>query len=222
MFSIARPSRSATDIPVYYGIGGRIKTGGNGDDRIGVRIVGGIAYYIPDAPIDLFAGNRPDPRLRAGHRPGAQCRDRRQVFLPVAPGAAIRRRGLRNPNFFVYWMRISIESSQDRDERTSQCQKSAKFAKKGRSAAITSATPTTGPGGVGSRTSSASVRTSTAGPAGCACAPPASSRVGCARPPEAGATTPDSEAQPRVGLFYFRGLDILVHQSGIQPVIHAT
>ncbi len=42
------------DLPVYYGIGGRIKTGGTDADRVGVRIVGGIAYYIPDAPIDLF------------------------------------------------------------------------------------------------------------------------------------------------------------------------
>lgn len=43
------------DIPAYYGIGGRIKTGGRGDDRIGLRLVGGLVYYIPDAPVDLFA-----------------------------------------------------------------------------------------------------------------------------------------------------------------------
>lgn len=43
-----------SDMPVYYGIGGRIKTGGRGDDRIGVRIVGGLAYYLPDAPVDVF------------------------------------------------------------------------------------------------------------------------------------------------------------------------
>jgi hypothetical protein len=43
-----------SDMPFYYGIGGRIKTGGTGDDRIGVRIVGGLAYYIPDTPIDVF------------------------------------------------------------------------------------------------------------------------------------------------------------------------
>ena len=42
------------EMPVYYGIGGRIKTGGAGDDRIGVRVVGGLGYYIPNTPIDLF------------------------------------------------------------------------------------------------------------------------------------------------------------------------
>lgn len=43
------------DVPAYYGIGGRIKTGGHGDDRIGIRIVGGLVYYLPKAPIDIFA-----------------------------------------------------------------------------------------------------------------------------------------------------------------------
>jgi hypothetical protein len=43
-----------SDMPVYYGIGGRIKTGGRGEDRIGVRIVGGLNYYVPDAPVDVF------------------------------------------------------------------------------------------------------------------------------------------------------------------------
>ena len=42
------------DMPFYYGIGGRIKTGGAGDVRIGVRVVGGLAYYIPDTPLDVF------------------------------------------------------------------------------------------------------------------------------------------------------------------------
>jgi hypothetical protein len=42
------------EMPVYYGVGGRIRTGGHGDDRIGVRVVGGLGYYIPDTPIDLF------------------------------------------------------------------------------------------------------------------------------------------------------------------------
>ena len=40
--------------PAYYGIGGRIKTGGAGDDRVGVRIVGGLDYFIPKTTIDLF------------------------------------------------------------------------------------------------------------------------------------------------------------------------
>jgi hypothetical protein len=43
-----------SDMPVYYGIGGRIKAGGRGDDRVGVRFVGGLLYYIPDSPVDIF------------------------------------------------------------------------------------------------------------------------------------------------------------------------
>jgi len=42
------------EMPVYYGVGGRIKTGGTGDDRIGARVVAGLAYYVPNAPLDVF------------------------------------------------------------------------------------------------------------------------------------------------------------------------
>ncbi len=41
-------------VPVYYGIGGRIKTGRNEDARIGARVVVGIGYLFTDAPVDLF------------------------------------------------------------------------------------------------------------------------------------------------------------------------
>jgi len=41
-------------IPLYYGIGGRIKTGRNEDARLGLRMVVGIGYLFRDAPIDLF------------------------------------------------------------------------------------------------------------------------------------------------------------------------
>jgi hypothetical protein len=43
-----------SDMPAYYGIGGRIKAGVAGGDRIGLRVVGGLVYFIPDSPIDLF------------------------------------------------------------------------------------------------------------------------------------------------------------------------
>lgn len=43
-----------SDIPAYYGIGGRIKVGGFGGDRIGVRFVGGLVYYVPGSPVDIF------------------------------------------------------------------------------------------------------------------------------------------------------------------------
>ena len=42
-------------IPLYYGIGARIKTARNGADaRFGARVVLGVAYLFRDAPVDLF------------------------------------------------------------------------------------------------------------------------------------------------------------------------
>jgi len=49
-------------VPLYYGIGARIKLGSNDngrlrnrtDTRIGVRIPGGISYLLEDAPVELF------------------------------------------------------------------------------------------------------------------------------------------------------------------------
>ena len=41
-------------VPLYYGIGGRLKTSEHGDTRLGVRGVIGIAYLFREAPIDLF------------------------------------------------------------------------------------------------------------------------------------------------------------------------
>ena len=41
-------------IPLYYGIGGRIKTGKSQDARVGIRGVIGIGYMFKDAPLDLF------------------------------------------------------------------------------------------------------------------------------------------------------------------------
>ena len=41
-------------VPLYYGIGGRIKTAKSHDARIGVRGVVGVAYLFRDAPLDVF------------------------------------------------------------------------------------------------------------------------------------------------------------------------
>ncbi len=46
--------KTTETIPLYYGIGGRIKTGRHEDPRIGVRVVGGIEYIFKNAPVDLF------------------------------------------------------------------------------------------------------------------------------------------------------------------------
>ncbi|MBI4549134.1 MAG: hypothetical protein HY707_14215 [Ignavibacteriae bacterium] len=61
-------------IPLYYGIGGRIKTGRREDDRVGLRMVVGIGYIFRDAPVDLFVEVAPildlapstDFRMNAG------------------------------------------------------------------------------------------------------------------------------------------------------------
>ncbi len=46
--------KTTETIPVYYGIGGRIKTGRSEDARVGVRVVVGIEYIFRNAPVDLF------------------------------------------------------------------------------------------------------------------------------------------------------------------------
>ena len=41
-------------IPIYYGIGGRIKTSRHEDASLGVRVVVGADYMFRDAPVDIF------------------------------------------------------------------------------------------------------------------------------------------------------------------------
>lgn len=41
-------------LPVYFGIGGRIKLADVGDDLIGARFPIGLNYHLADAPIDFF------------------------------------------------------------------------------------------------------------------------------------------------------------------------
>lgn len=43
-----------TKVPLYYGVGGRIKTADKEDAKVGIRGVIGIAYFIPNAPVDIF------------------------------------------------------------------------------------------------------------------------------------------------------------------------
>ncbi|MBI5475743.1 MAG: hypothetical protein HY964_03295 [Ignavibacteriales bacterium] len=44
----------AEQLPLYYGIGGRIRTGEKRDAQVGLRMVGGIEYMFRTAPIDIF------------------------------------------------------------------------------------------------------------------------------------------------------------------------
>lgn len=41
-------------IPLYYGVGGRIKFGNKDDARIGLRGVIGVDFFVRNAPIDIF------------------------------------------------------------------------------------------------------------------------------------------------------------------------
>ncbi len=42
-------------IPLYYGVGGRVKIGREGEDsHFGVRVVIGVDYMFRDAPVDIF------------------------------------------------------------------------------------------------------------------------------------------------------------------------
>lgn len=41
-------------VPLYWGVGGRMKTGNKGDARIGVRFVFGVNYIFKKLPVDIF------------------------------------------------------------------------------------------------------------------------------------------------------------------------
>lgn len=57
-FSLLRSNDFKGRLPVYYGVGGRIKlrnTGPNNEDTsVGLRIPLGVSYQFADAPLDLF------------------------------------------------------------------------------------------------------------------------------------------------------------------------
>jgi hypothetical protein len=44
----------AERLPLYYGIGGRIRTNEDHNTQLGLRMVGGIEYMFATAPIDIF------------------------------------------------------------------------------------------------------------------------------------------------------------------------
>lgn len=62
-FLLLQPKDFKGRLPVYFGVGGRIKlndlNGGKGrndeDALVGIRIPFGISYLFADAPVDLFA-----------------------------------------------------------------------------------------------------------------------------------------------------------------------
>ncbi|MBA4313218.1 MAG: hypothetical protein C0417_11375 [Chlorobiaceae bacterium] len=44
----------AERLPLYYGIGGRIRTNEGHNTQLGLRMVGGIEYMFASAPFDIF------------------------------------------------------------------------------------------------------------------------------------------------------------------------
>lgn len=46
---------ATASVPVYYGIGARVKNRSNRSDKVGVRIPLGVSYIFNDHPFDLFA-----------------------------------------------------------------------------------------------------------------------------------------------------------------------
>ncbi|MBN2464123.1 hypothetical protein JXD38_00665, partial [candidate division WOR-3 bacterium] len=69
------------DLPIYVGVGGRIKLAGDGEDqdmRIGVRVPAGISYIFDSFPVDLFLEVAPVvdlvPSTRLGWNFGAGIR----------------------------------------------------------------------------------------------------------------------------------------------------
>lgn len=65
-------------LPVYVGIGGRVKFRDDDDDRVGFRLPIGISYIFEDLPMDVFAEVAPiidfTPSTRGGFNIGVGVR----------------------------------------------------------------------------------------------------------------------------------------------------
>lgn len=53
-YDIINQPATAT-VPVYYGLGARVKSRSNRSDKVGVRIPVGVSYIFDQHPFDLFA-----------------------------------------------------------------------------------------------------------------------------------------------------------------------
>jgi hypothetical protein len=43
------------ELPLYLGVGARLKVPDHGENRVGIRVPVGIAYLTPDVPLEVFA-----------------------------------------------------------------------------------------------------------------------------------------------------------------------
>lgn len=55
--------QSTEKFPLYIGAGAYVESGGLGDDAFGIRGVGGLAYWVQQAPLDLFLEVAPTLQL---------------------------------------------------------------------------------------------------------------------------------------------------------------
>ena len=53
VFDVVRIERG--ELPLYVGLGARVKFPNHGDNRVGVRFPIGMAYEVKDAPVEIFA-----------------------------------------------------------------------------------------------------------------------------------------------------------------------
>jgi hypothetical protein len=67
-------------LPLYFGVGGRVKFRDNQDDEAGIRVPVGVTYLFPDIPVSLFAEVAPvldvTPSVRGGFTAGIGARYR--------------------------------------------------------------------------------------------------------------------------------------------------
>ena len=65
-------------LPVYVGVGGRVKFRDNNDDRVGFRLPIGVSYIFEDLPMDVFTEVAPiidfTPSTRGGFNIGVGVR----------------------------------------------------------------------------------------------------------------------------------------------------
>jgi hypothetical protein len=65
-------------LPLYLGVGGRVKIREHAEDRLGVRVPIGVSYIFEDLPLDIFAEVAPvldfAPSTRGGFTLGIGAR----------------------------------------------------------------------------------------------------------------------------------------------------
>ena len=65
-------------LPLYFGVGARVKFRNHGDDQVGIRVPVGVSYIFDKAPVDIFLEVAPiidfTPSIRGGFTAGIGAR----------------------------------------------------------------------------------------------------------------------------------------------------